>query len=112
MSQTPNNRNINRRFSNTPPSGDGKTPRRKTGVSLYWIYGIIAAVILGYQFLGPRGSAADMQLQDFFNALRSGEISKFQVIVNKEVVKVTLTERRWRWISTKTKNCPKTSAVR
>lgn len=107
MSQTPNNRNINRRFSNTPPSGDGKTPRRKTGVSLYWIYGIIAAVILGYQFLGPRGSAADMQLQDFFNALRSGEISKFQVIVNKEVVKVTLTEKALEMDKYKNKKLPK-----
>lgn len=95
MSQTPNNRNINnRRFNNIPPGGDpGKTPRRKPGVSLYWIYGIIAAVILGYQFLGPRGSAADMRPQEFFDALRAGEISKFQVITNKEIVKVTLTEK-------------------
>lgn len=95
MSQTPNNRNINnRRFNNIPPNGDsGKPPRRRPGVSLYWIYGIIAAVILGYQFLGPRGSAANMQPQEFFDALRAGEISKFQVITNKEIVKVTLTEK-------------------
>jgi AFG3 family protein len=93
MSQTPNNRNTNRRFPNIPAGDGNKTPKKKPGVSLYWIYGIIAVVILGYQFLGPRGTTADMKIHEFFEALKTGEISKYQMIINKEVVKVTLTEK-------------------
>jgi AFG3 family protein len=94
MSQPDNNRNTNRRFPGMGQGpGDGKTPRKRPGISLYWIYGIIAAIILGYQFMGPRGSAANMQEQEFFTALRNGEIAKFQYIKNKETVKVTLTEK-------------------
>jgi AFG3 family protein len=93
MSQTPNNRNTNRRLTNIPAGDSGKSPKRKPGVSLYWIYGIIAVVILGYQFLGPRGSTADMKIHEFFEALKTGDIAKYQIITNKEAVKVTLTEK-------------------
>jgi AFG3 family protein len=108
MSQPDNNRNTNRRL---PGMGqgptDGKTPRKRPGISLYWIYGIIAALILGYQFMGPRGSTGSMTEQEFFDALHNGEIAKFQFIKNKETVKVTLTDSALKMKKYTEKSLPK-----
>lgn len=73
-------------------SGDNRPPRKGPRFSLYWIYGIIAVIILGYQFMGFGARTAKMREEEFFSALVKGEIESFKIVENKKQVKITIRE--------------------
>jgi AFG3 family protein len=98
MSQPDNNRNTNRRFPGMQPQGSGgdnKTPRKGPRFSIYWIYGIIAALILGYQFMGFGSKTNKMREDQFFSALINGEVSEYVIVKNKQAVRVTIKKTSW-----------------
>lgn len=69
------------------------TPKRPR-FSSWWIYGVILALILGFQFFGSGAftsteKTTTSELQEF---LRNGDISKIVVIKNRGQAKVFLTE--------------------
>ncbi|MEM9000905.1 MAG: ATP-dependent zinc metalloprotease FtsH [Bacteroidota bacterium] len=69
------------------------TPK-KPRFSSWWIYGVIIALILGFQFFGSTGFSSPnktttSELQEF---LRNGDISKILIITNARQAKVFLTE--------------------
>ncbi|RIV67498.1 ATP-dependent zinc metalloprotease FtsH [Flagellimonas aequoris] len=72
--------------SNTPP----KRPR----FSSWWIYGVVIALIIGFQFFGGSSFSSTektttSELQEF---LRNGDIAKIVIITNTRQAKVYLTE--------------------
>ncbi|TDQ30771.1 ATP-dependent zinc metalloprotease FtsH [Zeaxanthinibacter enoshimensis] len=75
-------------------SKDNKTPQKKPKFSSWWIYGLIAILLIGFQFFGS-GSLSTTQktttseLQEY---LRNGDISKILIITNTRQAKVFLTE--------------------
>lgn len=100
MSQESNNRNENRppRFGNKP-QGNGndpnKEPKKGPKFSIYWIYAIIFAVLIGFQFFGPFSpNMAKISSLEFKNSLISNrsDIAKYDLIDNKKTVKVYLTK--------------------
>jgi len=98
MSQESNNRNENRppRFGNKPPgSGDdpNKVPKRGPKFSIYWIYAIIFAVLIGFQFFGPFSpNMAKTNNLEFKSLIVAGDVSKYEIIDNKKTVKIYLTK--------------------
>ncbi len=93
MSQEPNrNDNKNPRFGNRPPGDDPSQPPKKgPRFSIYWIYAIIFAVLIGFQLFGPFSPNMKEITQDNFTSiLRQGDIDKYTVISNRNVVRVTL----------------------
>ncbi len=98
MSQESNNRNENRppRFGNKPPgSGDdpNKVPKKGPKFSIYWIYAIIFAVLIGFQFFGPFSpNMAKTNNLDFKSLIVAGDVSKYEIIDNKKTVKIYLTK--------------------
>jgi cell division protease FtsH len=95
MSQDPNKRdNKQPRFGNRPGGGDdpNNPPKKGPKFSIYWIYAIIFAVLIGFQLFGPFSpNTAKTNNLAFKQMLLSGEISKYEVIENRKTVKIYLT---------------------
>lgn len=95
MSQDPN-RNENRRppFGNRPGGDDPNQPPKKgPRFSIYWIYAIIFAVLIGFQLFGPFSpNMAKINENEFKNYVASGDVAKYTIIDNRKNVKVYLTK--------------------
>src|ERR1700730_6220337 len=74
-----------------PRGEDDNTPRKGPKFSIYWIWGIIAAVLLGFNFYGaftPDAHHLDSE-QDFrVNMLEKGDVAKLVLVTNKNLVRV------------------------
>ena len=71
-----------------------KTPPKKPGISSYWLYASIILFFIGMSFFGQSNSMSSDQkinISNFENFLRDGEVSKV-VVINKKTAQVTLTE--------------------
>src|SRR5687768_7505876 len=98
MSQEPSynkkEKNSNPRFGNNrPPVGDdpNQAPRKGPKFSIYWIYAIIFAVLIGFQLFGPFSTNTAPIDQDYFQqVLKSGDVEKYVVISNRNLVKIYL----------------------
>src|ERR1700759_5139919 len=95
MSQEPYNKNDKSnlpRFGNRPKDDDpNQSPKKGPRFSVYWIYAIIFAILIGFQLNNPFGSSMKEINQDnFLEILQKGDIAKYTVITNRSKVKVTL----------------------
>ncbi len=74
---------------NQPDNGRKKGPR----FSIYWIYTIIFAVIIGFSVFGPFSpNTAKIDELDFKAMIANGDVAKYTIVDNRKTVKVTLTE--------------------
>ena len=93
MSQEPYNKNDRSnlpRFNNRP-TGDDNTPRKGPRFSIYWIYAIIFAVLIGFQLYNPfGGSTAKTTPNEFKQMILRGDVEKYTIISNRNIVKVYL----------------------
>jgi AFG3 family protein len=95
MPQEPYNKNDRSnlpRFNNRP-TGDENTPRKGPRFSIYWIYAIIFAVLIGFQIWGPgfSSSTTETSPNEFKQMVLNGEVSKYIIISNRSIVRVYLT---------------------
>ena len=97
MSQDPSynkkEKNSNPRFGNNRPPGEdpNQPPRKGPKFSIYWIYAIIFAVLIGFQLFGPFSTNTAPVDQDYFQqVLKSGDVEKYVVISNRNLVKIYL----------------------
>ncbi|MBL0233597.1 MAG: ATP-dependent zinc metalloprotease FtsH [Chitinophagaceae bacterium] len=95
MSQDQNNRPP--RFGGRPQGNEdpNQPQRRGPKFSIYWVYAIIFALLIGVNIYGPFSSnMAKIYSTDFFNMLDSNanDISKYVVVKNKDRVKVYLSK--------------------
>ncbi len=92
MSQEPSNI---KKDKNTPPRPGGRPedPTRKTPkFSIYWIYAIIFAVLVGFNLYNPLAGNSDELTQTvFMDMLKKGQVQDYTVISNRNKVEVTLT---------------------
>lgn len=78
-------------FRNIPgiPGGDDKSPRKRPGFNPYWVYAIIAAVLIGSQFLNFTPDAQPTNELDFRKKmLAQGDVQKLSLVQNKNIVRV------------------------
>ena len=73
---------------------DNNTTPKKPKFSSWWIYGIIAILLLGFQYFGSSSFASTKktttsELQEY---LRNGDVAKIVIITNTRQAKVYLTE--------------------
>ncbi|HNW97413.1 MAG TPA: ATP-dependent zinc metalloprotease FtsH [Bacteroidales bacterium] len=72
------NQNPNKKFN-------PNIKKPKNGFSFYWIYGILAVVFLGLQFMGGwNTSSKETNLSDFVKMLSKGDVEKLLIINNEE----------------------------
>ena len=95
MSQEPR-REDNRppRFGGRPPGGGddpNQAPKKGPRFSIYWIYAIIFAVLIGFQFANPFSpNMKEIDQDTFTEILKKGDILKYTVISNRSKVKIIL----------------------
>ncbi len=79
-------------FRNIPgmPNGEDKTPRKGPRFSIYWIYALIAAVLIGVNFFGNLSPDASKTTELEFRQkmLAKGDVEKLDLVKNKELVRV------------------------
>ncbi len=73
---------------------DNKTPQKKPRFSAWWIYGLIAILLIGFQFFGSGNLSSTKktttsELQEY---LRNGDITKILIITNTSQAKVFLSD--------------------
>ncbi len=98
MSQEPSynkkEKNSSSRFGNNRPpvpGDDNQAPRKGPKFSIYWIYAIIFAVLIGFQLFGPFSSSTSPIGQEYFQQiLKAGDVEKYVVISNRNIVKIYL----------------------
>lgn len=95
MAQDPN-RNDSRppRMGNRPGSGDdpNQPPKKGPKFSMYWIYAIIFALLIGFSWFSPfSANMAKTNNLAFKSMLLAGEISKYEIVDNRKTVKIYLT---------------------
>src|SRR5215212_8778943 len=83
-----------KKFTKFPPrpndNGENNTPRKGPKFSIYWIYAIIFAVLIGFQFWNSTSSTADINQTSFTDMLANGEVAKYTIISNRNLVRVKL----------------------
>jgi len=83
MSQEPLNKNdrskLPRGYNNRPGAGgeDNNTPKKGPRFSIYWIYAIIFAVLIGFQFWpGLRNNSEPISQKEFRQMILNGDVEK------------------------------------
>lgn len=74
--------------------GDRKEPRKGFRFNIYWVYALIAVVLIGFQlFRGFTPDALATSREVFMDTmLRKGYVKSYIIITNKKTVRVTLKE--------------------
>jgi len=84
--QQDNSNNKNNPFQR-PAGGDGKP--RAPKFSIYWIYAIIAIILIGTQYMRPGSDAIKTSKKDFMEEMYAkGDVSRIAEVRNKEMVRV------------------------
>jgi cell division protease FtsH len=79
------------RFNNRPTGGDDNSPRKGPRFSIYWVYAIIFAVLIGFQIYSPFSSnMAKTTPNDFKQIVASGDVDKYVIVSNRNIVRVFL----------------------
>src|SRR5688572_6461004 len=98
MSQEPSynkNEKKNPRIGNNRPAGEdpNQQPRKGPKFSIYWIYAIIFAVLIGFQLFGTFSvNMTEISQDRFVEMLTKGDIASYKIVSNRNRVKVTLKE--------------------
>ena len=94
MAQEPQNRDEKTpRFSNRSQGDDPNQPRKGPRFSIYWVYAIIFAVLIGFQLFGGLSpNIAKVKPIEFRKMVADGDVEKYTIIDNRKTVKVTLTK--------------------
>src|SRR6218665_2907115 len=76
---------------NVPPTGGGneEPEKKKTGLNIYWIYGLIFLAVIAYSLYGSVNSAGvETDQQRFFEMVRQGDVDTIKTIRNQKLLKV------------------------
>ncbi|HEU0110546.1 MAG TPA: ATP-dependent metallopeptidase FtsH/Yme1/Tma family protein, partial [Flavisolibacter sp.] len=72
-------------------NNDGEAPRKGPKFSIYWVYAIIFAVLIGFQFFGPFSTSLEKtNFEQFKQMIANGDVSKYIIVDNRDMVKVFL----------------------
>lgn len=94
MSQESGNRPP--RFDRRPGMGGddpNQPPRKGPRFSIYWIYAIIFAVLIGFSWFGPFSkNMSKINELDFKSMIAAGDVARYTIVDNKKKVKIYLTK--------------------
>jgi cell division protease FtsH len=80
-------------FNNDDRNGDERPMRKKPKFSIYWIYGIITAILIGSTFFRMNPDSTPTSEQEFITQmLAKGDVKKISHIRNKDIIKVYINE--------------------
>ena len=69
--------------------------KRGPRFSIYWIYAIIFAILIGFGIYGPFSqNMAKTNFIEFREMIKRGDVHQYEIVDNKKLVKIYLTEDR------------------
>ena len=76
------------------PQGSSDDQRRGPKFNIYWIWGAIAVILVGFNLFSGKftPTAVEIDQQQFYDMLAKGDVEKLDVISNKNIVRVYITE--------------------
>jgi len=78
------------KFSRTNGEGDN-SPRKGPKFSIYWVYAIIFAILIGFQFFGPfTATSGKTNFENFKQMVAAGDVDKYVIVDNRDMVRVYL----------------------
>ncbi len=86
-------KSLQRRLNpNSMPPGPDEDPKKRPRLSIYWVYGIIFSVIIGYNLYrtSSGGGGVEINNTDFYTMLRQGDVEQIKTVGNKKIVRVTI----------------------
>jgi AFG3 family protein len=91
MSQEPYKQDKNKppRFP-VKPGTDPESPKKGPRFSIYWIYAIVLAIIIGFQVFSLGSANKQIDQTQFEQMLRDGDVAKYTIISNRNIVRVKL----------------------
>jgi len=70
-------------------NGTEEDPKKRPKFNIYWIYGLLLAAIIGFNYFKNVGSAGvETDIEAFKEIVKQGDISEIKVIRNKKIVRV------------------------
>jgi len=84
-------RQTDRNFTRLRPRDDGSGPRKTPRFSIYWVWAIIFAVLVGFQLFGsftPDARIIESELEFRHRMLETGDVEKLIIVTNKSLVRV------------------------
>lgn len=84
-------RQNDRGFSRLRPKDDNNTPRKGPKFNIYWIWAIIFAVLVGFQFFGsftPDAKPLESEQEFREKMLETHDVQKLVIVTNKNLVRV------------------------
>src|SRR5215212_12121436 len=85
------NKKLNQRkiIPNNNLNGTEEDPKKRPKFNIYWIYGLLFASIIGYNFfknVNPAGVETDIEA--FKEMVEQGDVNEIKIIRNKKIVRV------------------------
>ena len=76
-------------------TGSEEDPKKRPRISIYWIYGIIFAAIIGYNLYSHTngGSGTEIENTQFFAMLKQGDVDQIKTVGNKKIVRVFINQQ-------------------
>lgn len=85
-------KSIQSRLNPNPATpGKDEDPKKRPKLSIYWVYGIMVALIVGYNVFTPKaGTGVEIDNTQFYEMMRQGAVDQIKTVGNKKVVRVTI----------------------
>jgi len=82
--------------NSTPGGTPEEDPKKRPKLSIYWVYGIIFALIIGYNLYHSTNTSSGGEIKDtdFFTMLHKGEIDEIKTVGNKKLVRVFINPQK------------------
>ena len=91
MAQESKPKSTPKKSTATPPKGGEEDPKKRPRFSIYWVYGMIFALIVGIQlYKGVNSSGIETNIDTFKDLAKEGDVSEIKVIRNKRIVRVSI----------------------
>ncbi len=85
---------IQKRLNPNGLPGSDDDPKKRPRISIYWVYGLIFAAIIGYNlYRGTSSSGVEMDNTQFYAMLKQGEVDQIKTVGNKKIVRVYINQK-------------------
>jgi AFG3 family protein len=86
---------IQKRLNPGNNTGSDDDPKKRPRISIYWIYGIIFAAIIGYNLYKNTngGSGVEIENIQFFAMVKQGDVDQIKTVGNKKMVRVFINQQ-------------------
>jgi AFG3 family protein len=85
------NKKLNQRkiVPNNVNGGTEEDPKKRPKFNIYWIYGLLFASIIGYNyFKNVNSSGTESDIETFQQIVKQGDVNEIKIIRNKKIVRV------------------------